>query len=979
MSSPDYTLYRGTPAVAVQDNRGLIVREIAYHRHPDQSGETDTRITRYQFSARGFLTQSIDPRLYALQQSNSSVKASFSYLSALSGEVLKTSSVDAGDQLALADINDRPHLAVSAGGVVRSWQYEGNTLPGRLLSITEQPAGAAALITERFVWAGKTDDEKKYNLAGKCVRHYDTAGLEQVTSIALSGTPLSVTRQLLPDNKEADWQGADESAWKDLLAAESYTSRNTTDASGAPLTSNDARGNIQRLEYDVAGRLSGSWLKLKGDNEQAIVKSLSWSAAGQKLREEHANGVVTTWSYDPQNQWLAAIKTERPAGHRAGAKVLQDLHYAYDPVGNVLQVTNAAEATRFWRNQKVVAENSYRYDTLYQLVTATGREMADRGQQSFPLPAAKIPLPVNDNAFAAWTRGYTYDRGGNLAQIRHHAPASSNSYTTTLTVASRSNRAVLSTLTEDAAKVDALFSAGGQQKQLQPGQSLSWTLRDELRKVTPVSRDGQASDSEVYRYDAGSLRLVKTTTRLTGNSSNTRRVVYLPGLELHTLKSGDTLKENLQVITVGEAGRAQVRVLNWESGLPAGITDNQLRYSYDNLLGSSELELDGDGQIISLEEYYPYGGTAVWTARSKVEADYKTLRYSGKERDATGLYYFGYRYYQPWVGRWLSADPASALDGLNLFRMVRNSPVTWFDGDGLIPVTVNDGTEKQGYLYSPLRSSDMVTQALGVNLTRYNKGKSLYPVIVTDTNALLEFEKNTLSEMFSLNERISELRKPIQNIESKLRQFDLLTQERLIEFVTPKIYSETMQQIDRLSNQRNVLSKMKVISNNAGKALRKLLSEKDKLYILGHGLSGMDFLGADENLTHGLITSESLAMQLTAGHLPSDFKDIRVIACYSANATAPISFTEEELLRTTTVFKERTVGWRSLFGLLTTETAPFALSLSRALKRKGYSQVTVTGYSGAGVTFSQHQYQTRRIQGVANDQRSSDKTVRLKF
>ncbi len=72
-------------------------------------------------------------------------------------------------------------------------------------------------------------------------------------------------------------------------------------------------------------------------------------------------------------------------------------------------------------------------------------------------------------------------------------------------------------------------------------------------------------------------------------------------------------------------------------------------------------------------------------ARPDAGIDYKTHRYSGKERDATGLYYYGYRYYQPWAGRWLSSDPAGTVDGLNLFRMVRNNPVTLYDNDGLAP------------------------------------------------------------------------------------------------------------------------------------------------------------------------------------------------------------------------------------------------------------------------------------------------------
>ncbi|EGH49324.1 insecticidal toxin protein, partial [Pseudomonas syringae pv. pisi str. 1704B] len=50
--------------------------------------------------------------------------------------------------------------------------------------------------------------------------------------------------------------------------------------------------------------------------------------------------------------------------------------------------------------------------------------------------------------------------------------------------------------------------------------------------------------------------------------------------------------------------------------------------------------------------------TAWWAARSAVEAKYKTVRYSGKERDTSGLYYYGLRYYAPWLQRWINPDPA---------------------------------------------------------------------------------------------------------------------------------------------------------------------------------------------------------------------------------------------------------------------------------------------------------------------------------
>ena len=690
------SLFSKTPTVAVLNNRGLTVRDIAYHRHPDTPDVTNERLARHCYDAHGSLTQSADPRLHQAGVAN------FSYFTSLTGAIRRTQGVDNGTAVSLNDAAGRPFIAVSnistaddgtedlSQALIRTRQYENTSLPGRPLSITEQVAGEMARITERFVYAGNTDAEKALNLAGECVRHYDTAGLVLTGGRTLTGGPLSITRRLLKnaDNPDivADWQYIDTLAWNSLLVGETeeHTTLTTADAAGSVLTTTDAKGNVQRVAYDVAGLLSGSWLALKDGPEQVIVASLTYSAAGQKLREEHGNGVVTTFTYEPETQRLTGIKTARPAGHASGAKVLQDLRYQYDPVGNVLKVCSDAEETRFWRNQKVMPENAYTYDSLYQLVCATGREMAGAGQQCCHLPAAIIPLPADNNAYTTYTRTYCYDDAGNLTQVRHF-PATGSGYTTNITLSNRSNRGVLSTLTENPAEVDALFTAGGQQRQIRRGQSLIWTPRNELWQVAPVVRAGNIADREVYRYDAGNQRILKVSVQKTGGSTQTQRTLFLPGLELRTTTAGEKETESLQVITVGEAGRAQVRVLHWTAGKPDEISNNPARWSYNNLTGSIGLEVDGAGEIISREEYYPYGGTAILTSRSAVEAVYRTVRYSGKERDATGLYYYGFRYYQPWAGRWLSADPAGTIDGLNLFRMVRNNPILLHDPDGRMP------------------------------------------------------------------------------------------------------------------------------------------------------------------------------------------------------------------------------------------------------------------------------------------------------
>jgi RHS repeat-associated protein len=82
-----------------------------------------------------------------------------------------------------------------------------------------------------------------------------------------------------------------------------------------------------------------------------------------------------------------------------------------------------------------------------------------------------------------------------------------------------------------------------------------------------------------------------------------------------------------------------------------------IRYQIGNHLGSASLELDDTGQIISYEEYYPYGSSSYQAVRSQTETP-KRYRYTGMERDdENGLNYHGSRYYAPWLGRWASCDP----------------------------------------------------------------------------------------------------------------------------------------------------------------------------------------------------------------------------------------------------------------------------------------------------------------------------------
>jgi RHS repeat-associated protein len=104
-------------------------------------------------------------------------------------------------------------------------------------------------------------------------------------------------------------------------------------------------------------------------------------------------------------------------------------------------------------------------------------------------------------------------------------------------------------------------------------------------------------------------------------------------------------------------------------------------YGYDNNGNVTEL-YDGDsGEIVGQYEYDPYGNTIKAEGQAARE---NNIRFSTKEYDSsTGLYYYGYRYYDPTTGRWPSRDPIEERGGLNLYGFVNNDGVDQWDYLGL--------------------------------------------------------------------------------------------------------------------------------------------------------------------------------------------------------------------------------------------------------------------------------------------------------
>ncbi|WP_053124516.1 RHS repeat-associated core domain-containing protein [Pseudomonas sp. P1.31] len=657
----DRLLHRNTPTLAVVDPRGLAIASVAYYRATNAEVLPEPRVTRETFDAAGRSVANWDPRLGSTETPIASLTA----VPDFSGQPLLTVSVDAGWRLSLNNQINQPQLSWDGAGNTTRVHYDSM---GRPTSIEQAPVDANASCVERLYYAGSKVDASLRNQCGRLIRHADTAGVRSVTDYGLQGAPLTESRRFSVSLDHPHWpinepeQDALLEPGKDKI----YRTHWRYDASGGLLEQADAAGHFRRHAYTVDGQLQCTWLTVMGQSEQLLVSDIAYNATAQVEQETAGNGVVSKSIYDPADGRLRQLLAGR------GNRRLQDLHYEHDAVGNIVCMTDESQPTTWFANQRVVAVNRYGYDTLYQLIKATGREVKSAGDGPL-LP--ELISPVDPSHLQNYSQSWIYDAGGNLLEQRHSAKP-----TLFMDIDTGSNRG-LPRIQGKRADFAACFDLNGNLKALSPGQSLCWTGRNQLSETVLVTRGDAQHDCERYVYDAAGMRVRKVRVSKADSVVRTVEVRYLPGLELRTEGAGSAV-EVLHMISV-QAGRSIVRLLHWERGQPEGIEEDQLRYNLDDQLGSCTLELDGRGNIISYEGYYAYGGTAWWMGRSQVEAKYKFVRYSGKERDASGLYYYGYRYYAPWLQRWVNPDPAGILDGLNEYCMVGNSPIGHRDVLGL--------------------------------------------------------------------------------------------------------------------------------------------------------------------------------------------------------------------------------------------------------------------------------------------------------
>ena len=227
------------------------------------------------------------------------------------------------------------------------------------------------------------------------------------------------------------------------------------------------------------------------------------------------------------------------------------------------------------------------------------------------------------------------------------------------------------------------------------GQNPSFQLSEfAVNKVTtPVGSDGNGSitnmpDGNILSYDCeNNLHSISNTVngavilcwydsagrRIAKSESGLLTMYIWDGMNIIATANADGSLREYFTRGIGIVG--DVGSLIAETRFTGGTTSTA--YLHSNWRGDVVMAAIPTGTVVGEYAYTIFGeplsATGSYTPR---------FGFSSKERDASGLVYYGFRYYSPSLCSWISEDPIGEEGGINLYQFCFNNPLNRVDMDG---------------------------------------------------------------------------------------------------------------------------------------------------------------------------------------------------------------------------------------------------------------------------------------------------------
>lgn len=682
----------------VTDPAGNVFR-MKYDRLGRIVGRTDPygRTTQYEYDRRGNLVQSTDPDGRVAARKYDAADR----LVELSVDGRPRATFDYDDAGRVAQVSHAAGLEVTYRrdplGRVSEWQ---DNLGGRGKIVRdaegrpiEQVDAAGAIVRRRFDALGRLVVASDA-LGRAQARKYDAAG--QVTErIVPNGDAVKYEYDAVGRVAKVRTAGGGERTYQyDALGlpiraanALGQVSRATYDPAGRLVTSTDAAGRTTTLVYDAVGRIAerrrsdGSTIRYRYDDrgrlaevddgafpvryaydEQGRRAAIEYPAVKQTIRYTYSRGRLESVTAAGRTIQYAYDEWDRVATLDAGGGAIR---FQYDARGRTtgIDYPNGVKAVREFdvvgrvkklvytdRDGRTIAGGEYVYDPIGNETEAT-----DVGGAVTIYGYDVLGQLTSEDRGAQGRAMYMYSADGNRTEFRVGGDATAYEYD----------------------RADRLMKAGAE------------TFR--FDDVGRLAERKAAQGTTTYEYDAdGRLAAVVLASgqRVSYGYAPTGERVWreVDGKRTWYLTDGLEVLAELGDDLIVRATYLQGPGIDQVLALTRG---EQTLYVHADRRGSIRALTDADAKIAGTYQYDAFGRIL-----AQAGAVASPFHFTGREFDeATGLYYFRARWYDPALGRFLTKDPQpGSIDeplSLNPYQYVVNNPLRRIDPLGTEGVNPN--------------------------------------------------------------------------------------------------------------------------------------------------------------------------------------------------------------------------------------------------------------------------------------------------
>jgi RHS repeat-associated protein len=421
--------------------------------------------------------------------------------------------------------------------------------------------------------------------------------------------------------------------------------------------------------WDFLNRL----LSISSSNSSGAVldsHAYSYNSANQRTSVTNADGSYWVYQYDPLGQVISGKKFWSDGTPVAG----EQFNYTFDDIGN--RTTTSAGGDQWGANLRYA---NYIANTLNQYTNRT-------------VPGGVDILGEATNAATVTVNNQTTYRHGTFYRDQlalNNATGPVWQPVTNLAVLNQGTNAdIIATNIGNVflPQTPEQFTYDADGNLTSDGRwTNTWDAENRLVSTQSLTNGPAGSKLQLlFSYDYMSRRASKIVSNRTGSA-------WILATNLTFVYDGWNLMGELN-----GTNNATIRAYMWGNDLSgsmrgAGGVGGALVISSPS--ASQFTSFDGNGNIVALlatgtaiisgqYEYAPFGEPF---GRSGTAADSNPLRFATKYEDnETEHLYYGFRYYSPNYGRWLSRDPLAEKSDLNYYNFVRNDPPNRSDRLGLL-------------------------------------------------------------------------------------------------------------------------------------------------------------------------------------------------------------------------------------------------------------------------------------------------------